>query len=717
MSDTATKLTYLNTTKTLIKEKLNLGGANITTEPFRQYKSKLEGIYKDFLANGTDTLWNNWEKVNGTGESITLNNTIEAKMDFVYKGNTYQYSTSGKNLINDYDLIDRWHIASVSDNLLTTTATSSDWDTFQPITRNQTISLVQGTEYYVSFDMRLKSGTYSGKVGKALIIDTAGNGLATNERTISQPTMTSSFQRMVFKQTANTTTDIRIGLMIQIQYGANNAVFEIKNIMISTSSDTTYEEYTGNQPSPSPDYPQNIQVVSGDNTIKVEGKNLINDYDLINRYNIASISDNILTTNAIKSDYSVFQPRTKTQKIDLVENTKYYVSFDCRLKSGTYSEKLGVSIINGIDATSYSTGNTAISNPNMSSLYQRYSYECISNITTNSVLGIQIQVRTGLSNAVFEIKNIMIATSSDTTYEPYQSASYPIYLGVENMFDKSTATLGYRLSTTGENYSDSDYYVSSLIKVKPNTTYTKNSPIANAYHRVAFYSTNSLSGFISVKDDNNTFTTPSTCEYIKLCGLQTEIDNAKLTKGDHIQYISANPIELCKIGDYQDKIYKDNGKWYLNKQIGKVVLDGSESSWTYTSVAQGSLFRNNIVITNAKNDKTYTPYSNNYKGITEYSYQNRQNNQFYLQTTSGFLDIIDNRYTNTTDFKTWLSTHNTTVYYVLATPTTTEITDTTLISQLEAIKKSYNTQTNISQENNDLPFELDVVALGELESV
>jgi hypothetical protein len=64
------------------------------------------------------------------------------------------------------------------------------------------------------------------------------------------------------------------------------------------------------------------------------------------------------------------------------------------------------------------------------------------------------------------------------------------------------------------------------------------------------------------------------------------------------------------------------------------------------------------------------------------------------------------------ELQTWLSNNNTTVYYVLATPTYTKITDTTLLSQLEEAKKSYESQTNISQENNDLPFELDVVALG-----
>jgi hypothetical protein len=80
-----------------------------------------------------------------------------------------------------------------------------------------------------------------------------------------------------------------------------------------------------------------------------------------------------------------------------------------------------------------------------------------------------------------------------------------------------------------------------------------------------------------------------------------------------------------------------------------------------------------------------------------------------------YIDISSSQFADLTAWKNWLSTHNTEVYYILATPTTTEITDSTLISQLEAIKLSYNGQTNISQENNDKPFILDVTALGELE--
>ncbi|NLW14844.1 MAG: hypothetical protein GX038_01080, partial [Erysipelothrix sp.] len=72
-----------------------------------------------------------------------------------------------------------------------------------------------------------------------------------------------------------------------------------------------------------------------------------------------------------------------------------------------------------------------------------------------------------------------------------------------------------------------------------------------------------------------------------------------------------------------------------------------------------------------------------------------------------------------TGFKNWLSTHNTAVYYPLATPTITEITDTTLIEQLDNLEKaySYDTQTNISQTNQDKPFIISYEAILSLRNV
>ena len=513
---------------------LELAGADLTNvdKNIENLKQSWEERLLYFLANGTDTLWNNWEKVTGSGTEISLNNTIEAKMDFIYKGNTSQ---SGE---------------------------------------------------------------------------------------------------------------------------------------------------------PTPDTPVPVQVVSGDNTIKVEGKNLLDTKVFENRR---------INCYVVNSNGTITQTATDTNFWQ-----SSYLPNSIILNKGTYT--ISVNNRNGSKLQVYNlTTNSNIVEASVDS----YTFTLNND---NQVINVKLY---GASSYPFTFTMQLEKGNQASSFIPYQSQTYPISLGVENMFDKSSATLGYRLSTAGENYGDSDYYVSSLIKVKPNTTYTKNSPIANAYHRVAFYSTNSLSGFISVKDNNNTFTTPSTCEYIKFCGLRTEIDNAKLVKGDHIQYISANPIELCKIGDYQDRIYKDNGKWYLHKEIGKLILDGTEN-WSSRAFPGNSYLSVKMTLQPKKNGGlcNYFISNNNYDIVNEHMTISNRWNELCFAILNSRLSTAD-----VDGFKNWLSTNKPVVYYVLATPTYEEITDTTLISQLEAIKKSYNTQTNISQENNDLPFELDVVALGELESV
>ena len=91
-------------------------------------------------------------------------------------------------------------------------------------------------------------------------------------------------------------------------------------------------------------------------------------------------------------------------------------------------------------------------------------------------------------------------------------------------------------------------------------------------------------------------------------------------------------------------------------------------------------------------------YSDYYKGIAGTS--GRGNFNIYMLNTTGSnnIDILDNRFTSATAFKTWLSSNNVTLKYVKSTATDTEITDTGLISQLEAIDKmkSYNGTTIIT---------------------
>ena len=64
-------------------------------------------------------------------------------------------------------------------------------------------------------------------------------------------------------------------------------------------------------------------------------------------------------------------------------------------------------------------------------------------------------------------------------------------------------------------------------------------------------------------------------------------------------------------------------------------------------------------------------------------------------------------------FKSWLSTHNTDLYYVLTTPTYTLLNDTLqeVIEDIYNNQKSNNGTTTITQTNADLPFIIEAIVI------
>lgn len=151
--------------------------------------------------------------------------------------------------------------------------------------------------------------------------------------------------------------------------------------------------------------------------------------------------------------------------------------------------------------------------------------------------------------------------------------------------------------------------------------------------------------------------------------------------------INLGSIELCKIGDYQDYLYKENGNWYKYGAVGKVIFVGTEA-WVTASAADATRFicntlydtvipKNQATVGSLLSDKfiarTANDTASNVQGIA-------------IAASSKFVIYCeDTKNYNSTQFREWLSSNNVTVYYALGTPTTTQITDTTLISQLDAI--------------------------------
>lgn len=147
-------------------------------------------------------------------------------------------------------------------------------------------------------------------------------------------------------------------------------------------------------------------------------------------------------------------------------------------------------------------------------------------------------------------------------------------------------------------------------------------------------------------------------------------------------------------------------------------MTGSENWSIGTTVTSRSVFLNSSIFVNRKDTNSLDDFfSDNFSFLGNaqmidlgyaMSFNRGENTHFiYIQMP---LDII--AHDDLSGFKTWLSTHNTIVYYILETPTITEITDTTLISQLNNLynAKSYDDTTVITIDGN-LPSILNVSAL------
>lgn len=180
--------------------------------------------------------------------------------------------------------------------------------------------------------------------------------------------------------------------------------------------------------------------------------------------------------------------------------------------------------------------------------------------------------------------------------------------------------------------------------------------------------------------------------------------------------VNLGDIELCKLGTYQDYIYKSGSDWKVHKAIGAITVDGSEG-WAYSG--DNKFSANNINGMAMPVNADAVCYCSTHIGVLSAGSGAAFNPLVEgipyavdVHRTATMVRFKDIRFTTTTELKSWLSQNNTTIYYVVATPTDTTITDQTLITQLEAIAKAAlqsgsNTISNTASGTN-LAGDLDI---------
>ena len=376
---------------------------------------------------------------------------------------------------------------------------------------------------------------------------------------------------------------------------------------------------------------------------------------------------------------------------------------------------------------------------------------------------IYIQVPNGITTTYNNIKVYpMISTTpiTQTDYEPYgvmPSPDYPspiesiteisVTVTGKNLFDGT----GWRPVQSGDGFpkpaigativssdannisftSEQSTYAgveSGFIKVKTNETYMFSAKFTTPTNRFFITQYDENKTRISTLNTNvttlqNTSFTTTNNGYITIAFTNTttaqttyKIENIQLeqspTASSYEEYksnslaINLQGNELCSLPNgTKDELVVENGRAKIIKRIGKVVLDGSETGWYLDgSLTNVSRFGIGAVLTNF--DRTNGALSNYFTYSAGYSVDEEH---FYITSGGGIYVFIDNtNITSLQDFKTWLSTHNVEVYYVLETPINIEITDPTLLAQLNALEQiTQYKHTYITITGDDLTPEAD----------
>ena len=293
--------------------------------------------------------------------------------------------------------------------------------------------------------------------------------------------------------------------------------------------------------------------------------------------------------------------------------------------------------------------------------------------------------------------------------------SYEVNLG-KNLFDKDANQYlyGYFDNSSLQIVSASSTGRNGVVYLpcEPSTTYTINAQSLATCNIRAISTTEVLPANgvavpreIAAGFDAATFTTPSSAHYIVIRyrttsaeetianNIQTIMASLQVEKGSTATSYAAyfEPIELCKIGDYQDYIYKSGDKWYLRKEVGKNTLSSS-SNWYYNSSSQGFSVQFSA-------DRLFSAYvgfcthaevqtsSATWTGVGKCGWNT--SNTFWFEDGGAAA-------TSAAGFKTWLDSNIVNVYYALATPTDTEITNEALVAQLETLLNTARTYAGVN---------------------
>lgn len=714
----------------------------VLTALYRYGKATLNfDCFPQKYLNSNSTITRSATSTTTTDEGGTFSSKVYP-LPIDLKGNTTQTTYSGKQM---YTLKDGTYTvdtitATVSNGIISISGSTST-TAYIEIALNTNISLTNGEMY----TMALFNTTANANVSLCIL----SNG--TYDTIADAVNKTQAF----IYDSANTYYNDHF--TIRVASGTSLTNFKLQPMLVKGNTAGDYEPYVGGISSPNPSYPQTVHNVSGDNSVIVCGKNMFRDYFsgtnttrgvtkkggencviLNGTYDKQANLDLWLTQSSSSSatDNMTLMKANTSYAISVYFLNDYSITNVTILRVSTWS----------LDKTTFEWNGSG--NPNGLVFDGNVAKGIYNNGNTPMYIGGIRMALSSTRSATFNdciVKIQVEEANAVTPFEEYRGIDYNINLPVENLcnyinsretngvtfeYDSTTGGVYVHGLATANAYSDGTISATAVLNYPhvPAGTYTYSlNGGKGARDHITIYcrywyadGTNGVVVYNSLTKGTFTITQPAYLYTIisVLNGYSVdEVVYPQLERGSNANTFhpyGTTPIELNKIGDYQDYIYKNGNKWYLHKEIGKLVLNGSEN-WYIEKTGTANWY---YIVNNISSIDIITDSTNSNMICDHYPFgsiaDSNTNQGMYIVKTQKQVRIRWGTEDTARNFKTWLSSNNVTVYYVLNTQTNTEITDATLLSQLNAIDNvmAFETSTTIAQVNNDAPFLLTYTNIG-----
>jgi len=694
---------------------------NTTNSALLTHKEQADKKFDDIKVEQTDQdtlisdILNAFSVESEKGTNLKLNTSATKVLGVTIYGNTEQVNYVGKNLINIISKPESNGVNfSINNNYIKAIGT---------ITQNWT------TLPFAQFN--LAPGVYTlsreGQNNCQLSIDSNTNGnhnivrLSPNEpgKTFTVSTYETNCY-LVYNIAKNTKVDITARIMLEL---GNTA--------------TSYEPYTGGATNLY-DCAYGLPITVGGLTLKQTNGTLVctgtatNDFVRFQEKNISDILEN---NNA----YTVYADTT-TADLRLTvrlkrkdsNNYEYYNTINSQTATFTWNTSVYS------EAYIYLvTGEKAFWNGSRS-VASRFGLFKGDSFDGNDYAPVGMNKPTfgeikGVSNTTIytQNKNLFDTRFGERTINGVSVKTYP-----DGSFElNGTPTNGFSLTNVfgSKSYVPSGSYKikaeiisGSVQKIEPSATFL-------CVYTIQSSSTGSNSEYIreadivsgNIKEFTNTVNNPKSDMYTPYIWIPYHVENKKafysynnlrmratlVPNGENTDFVefennslSASLPMLHKVGNYQDRIYAKDNRWYLEKNTATKILNGSEN-WIKTAEPENIFICQNIINATKNYDDAYFSHFNNIK-----RYPKTDKTGAIRGDNGTNVAFCMSNIPNITGFKSWLNQNNVTVLYPIAQPITTEITDSTTLAELNKLMgmRTYDGTTNISITGTGLTPEIKV---------